>query len=153
MIWASTAVLTAEQRNAYRDIFAAIRAQDWLGAATKLDAMPEGPLHAAAREEIYLAKGSPRVELEPLVALLAKAPDLPKADQLSRRAITRGAASLPALPQPRAMIFQGSQPRRARAQSAPRDAVSSAVAAQLTPLINDNKPADAEAAFLARINE
>lgn len=146
-------VLTAEQRTAYRDIFVSIRSGDWLGASTKLDAMPDGPLHAAAREELFLAKGSPRVELDPIIALLTRAPDLPKADQLTRLAITRGAASLPAMPQSRAMIYQGSQPRRARPQSAPRDAVSSAIDAQITPLINDNKPAEAEAAFLIRINE
>lgn len=150
---ATPTVLTAEQRTAYRDIFTAIRTQDWLGASTKLDAMPEGPLHAAAREEIYLAKGSPKVDLDPLMTLLNRAPDLPKADQLARLAITRGAASLPALPQARTMVYQGSQPRRARAQAVPRDAVSSAVDAQITPLINTNKPADAEAAFMARINE
>ena len=77
--------------------------------------MPDGPLHAAAREEIYLAKGSPRVELEPLLALLARAPDLPKADQLARLALARGAASLPPLPEPRA-LSRRRQPRRARAR-------------------------------------
>jgi soluble lytic murein transglycosylase-like protein len=146
-------VLTADQRAGYRDVFAAIRAGDWLGATTKLDAMPEGPLHPAAREEIFLGKGSPKVELDPIMALLAKAPDLPKADQLSRLAITRGAASLPPLPQPRALVFQGSQPRRARPQAVQRDAVSTEVDGQITPLINANKPADAEAIFTARINE
>jgi soluble lytic murein transglycosylase len=150
---AAPAALTADQRAAYREIFAAIRAGDWPGAAAKLDAMPEGPLHAAAREEIYLAKGSPKVELDPIVALLTRAPDLPKADQLARLAITRGAASLPPLPQPRALVFQGSQPRRARIQPAPRDPVSAEVDRQITPLITDNKPAAAEAVFTARQNE
>jgi soluble lytic murein transglycosylase len=145
--------LTAEQRAAYRDIFAAIRAGDWPGATAKLDAMPEGPLHNAARAELYLAKGSPRTELDPLLTLLARAPDLPKADQLSRLAISRGAASLPALPQPRALVFQGSQPRRARAQNAPRDPVSAEVDRQITPLITANRPAEAEAIFTARVNE
>ena len=40
-------VLTADQRNGYREVFAAIRSGDWLGATTRLDAMPDGPLHAA----------------------------------------------------------------------------------------------------------
>ncbi|HEX4737871.1 MAG TPA: lytic transglycosylase domain-containing protein [Allosphingosinicella sp.] len=146
-------VLTVEQRTAYRDIFAAIRAQDWLGATTQLDALPDGPLHAAAREELYLAKGSPKVELDPVMALLAKAPDLPKADQLARLAIARGAASLPPLPQPRQLVFMGSQPRRGRPQAVTRDPVSTEVDGQITPLINTNKPADAEAIFIARVNE
>ncbi|HEX5182854.1 MAG TPA: lytic transglycosylase domain-containing protein [Allosphingosinicella sp.] len=147
------AILTADQRTRYRDIFAAIRAGDWAGAAAKLDAMPEGPLHPAAREELYLAKGSPKVALDPLLALLARAPDLPKADQLARLAINRGAASLPPLPQAHALVFAGGQPRRGRPQPVPRDAASGDVDRQITPLINDNKPADAEAIFMARINE
>ncbi|MFL6862707.1 MAG: transglycosylase SLT domain-containing protein, partial [Allosphingosinicella sp.] len=147
---AAPSALTDGQRSAYRDVLAAIRAGDWPGAAARLDAMPEGPLNNALRAELYLAKGSPKVELEPLVALVNRAPELPKADQLLRLAATRGATDLPALPQPQALIWQGSQPRRAKTPAAPRDATASAVDAQISPLIVDNRPAEAEAAFTAR---
>src|SRR5437867_779815 len=72
------AVLSEAQRADYRAILDAIRAGDWAGAAAKLDAAPGGPLADALRAELYLAKGSPKVELEPLVALIARAPDMPK---------------------------------------------------------------------------
>jgi soluble lytic murein transglycosylase-like protein len=146
-------ILSDSQRSAYRDILASIRSGDWPGASAKLDAAPEGPLGDALRAELYLAKGSPKVDAEPLLALIARAPYLPKADQLERLAATRGATQLPPLPQPQALLWQGSQPRRAKTPSAPRDAASSAVDAQIQPLIVDNRPAEAEAAFTARQSE
>ncbi|MEA3061256.1 MAG: soluble lytic murein transglycosylase [Sphingomonadales bacterium] len=146
-------ILSDAQRTSYRDILASIRASDWTGAAAKLDAAPDGPLTDALRAELYLAKGSPKVESGPLLALIARAPYLPKADQLERLAATRGATQLPALPQPQTLLWQGSQPRRAKTPAAPRDPVSTAVDAQITPLIVDNRPAEAEAAFTARQSE
>ncbi|MBV8686367.1 MAG: lytic transglycosylase domain-containing protein [Alphaproteobacteria bacterium] len=144
---AAASAMTDAQRIAYREILAALRAGDWLGAATRLDTVPDGPLHNALRAELYLAKGSPKVEIEPLVALVNRAPDLPKADQLARLAATRGATELPPLPQPQKMLWQGSQPRRGRADGAPRDAAATLVDSLIQPLIVDNRPSDAEAAF------
>jgi soluble lytic murein transglycosylase len=144
------ALLTEAQRAGYHEIFAAIRSADWAGAAARLDSMPEGPLHDAAREEIYLGKGSPRVEAEPLIALLARAPELPRADQLARLAATRGAVQIPSLPVAQALVSPGSQPRRARAQSVPRDPVAEEVDRQIQPLVVANKPAEAEAVFVQR---
>ncbi|MFL6863617.1 MAG: lytic transglycosylase domain-containing protein [Allosphingosinicella sp.] len=146
-------ILSDAQRAAYRDILTTLRVGDWTGAAAKLDSAPEGPLNDALRAELYLAKGSPKVDAEPLLALIARAPDLPKADQLERLAATRGATQLPALPQPQTLLWQGSQPRRAKTPAAPRDPVSTAVDAQIQPLIVDNRPAEAEAAFTARQSE
>jgi soluble lytic murein transglycosylase len=145
--------LTADQRSAYAQVFAAIRAADWTTATAKLDSMPEGPLHTAAQAELYLAKDSPKIELQPLLDLLGRAPELPKADQLARLALTRGATALPPLPQPQPLVWQGTQPRRVRAQAAPRDAASTDVDRQITPLITENKPAEAEAIFVARLAE
>ncbi|HEY0412466.1 MAG TPA: transglycosylase SLT domain-containing protein [Allosphingosinicella sp.] len=150
---AATGALGDAQRSAYRDILTAIRAGDWPNAAMKLDTAPDGPLGDALRAELYLAKGSPKVELEPLLALIARAPDLPKADQLARLALTRGATSLPPLAQPQPMLWQGSQPRRLRAQSAPRDAAATEVDGQIQPLIVANRPADAEALFTPRVGD
>ncbi|TFI59267.1 lytic transglycosylase domain-containing protein [Sphingomonas parva] len=145
------AQLTADQRTAYREIFAAIRAEDWAGAAAKLDALAEGPLHAAARAELYLAKNSPKVELQPLLALLEKAPELPGAEQLSRLATTRGATALPVLPQAQPLIWQGGQPRRARAQSGSKNDPLAAELDQLVqPLIVADRPAEAEALLRER---
>jgi hypothetical protein len=142
--------LSPEQRIGYRDVFGAIRAGDWLGASTRLAALPEGPLHNAARAELLTAKGSPRAELPELLSVLERAPDMPKADQIARLAQTRGATELPALPQAQKLVWVGSQPRRSRAEATKGDAAAAELEPLIQPLIKDNRPNEAEAIFLQR---
>ena len=142
-----SATLSAEQRSAWRDVFTAIRAEDWLGAATKLAALPDGPLHRTARAELYLAKGSPKAELPQLLSLLEAAPEMPKAEQLARLAQTRGATELPPLPQAQSLAWVGSQPRRGRPGATKDDPVAAALEPLIQPLIKDNRPYEAEAIF------
>jgi soluble lytic murein transglycosylase-like protein len=144
---APPSILSDAERGNYREIFAAIRASDWTAAAARLDGMSEGPLHAIARADLYLAKGSPKVELEPLVALINKAPDMPQASQLGRLAATRGATELPYIAQPQELRWQGGQPRRARARSV-SDPVATELETIVQPLIVDDKPSEAEAYLL-----
>ena len=146
----ASAGLSAEQRSAWREAFAAIRADDWAGAAVRLAALPDGPLHQAARAELYLAKGSPRTELPQLLSLLAQAPDMPKAEQLARLAQARGATELPALPQAQGLVWVGGQPRRGRAEATRDDPAAAALEPLIQPLIKDNRPFEAEAIFLER---
>jgi soluble lytic murein transglycosylase-like protein len=141
-------LLNAEERTAWREVFAAIESGDWLGASTKLALAPEGPLKTAAFTELYLAKGSPKVELEPLLKLLAAAPEAPKADQLARLAQTRGALELPPLPSAQSLVWQGEQPRRSRAQATKGDLAAPALEKLVSPLIIEDRPAEAEALLL-----
>ncbi len=136
-------VLSPSERDNYRAIFAAIHSGDWAGAAARLDGMGSGPLHAAARAELYLAKGSPVVTLDQLTALLAAAPDLPQADQLAKLAQKRGALTLPEMPPAQALVWQGGQPRRARMPNAD-DSVSASLNALVQPLIVADQPNVAE---------
>ncbi|MDP9413334.1 MAG: lytic transglycosylase domain-containing protein [Pseudomonadota bacterium] len=147
---APPSVLSELERSAYRAVFDAIRAEDWAAAAAKLDSMGDGPLHAVARAEIYLAKGSPKVELEPLLALVAIAPDMPKAGQLARLAISRGAIEAPVFTQPQKLFWGGGQPRRSRAKSVKGDAIAIELEALIQPLIKDNQPAAAESLVAER---
>jgi soluble lytic murein transglycosylase-like protein len=142
--YALPTLLTPDQRTEYRTIFAAIRASDWKTASARLDAMGDGPLHSIARAELYLAKGSPKVELAPLVALLTTAPDMPQAAQLARLAERRGAEDLPDLPPVQRLVWVDGQPRRARARSVSGDAVASELELLVQPLIRDNQPQAAE---------
>ena len=142
--------LSQDQRAAYRQVLSAIRASDWLGAAAKLATMDEGPLHAALTAELYLAKGSPKVELPQLLALIQRAPYLPKADQLARLAASRGATDLPTLPQAQKLVWQGSQPRRARAPATKGDQAAQELDQLIQPLIVENRPAEAEAIYQER---
>ncbi|HEX8258451.1 MAG TPA: lytic transglycosylase domain-containing protein, partial [Allosphingosinicella sp.] len=149
---AKPAVLSAAERSRYREIFAAIRAGDWSGAAARIDAGPRGPLDAAARAELYLAKGSPTVSLERLTALIAEAPDLPQAAQLARLAQTRGAPpeTLPGIAPAQRLVWAGSQPRRGRAGSVKGDAAAAELEALVQPLIVENQPSEAEAQYNSR---
>ena len=138
------AQLGPNAQSRYREIFAALNAGMWADASTKLDAMPEGPLHNVARAELYLAKGSPSVSGEALRALLAKAPEMPQAGQLERLARTRGIAESFAIPSAQELTWLGSAPRRSRL-SRTDDALAGRMASRIIPLIKDNRPNEAEA--------
>lgn len=142
--------LAPAERDGYRAVFAAIRSADWSAASARLDGMAEGPLHSVARAELYLAKGSPRVELEPLLALLAKAPELPEAPRLLALAKARGGTDLPELPEMRDLVRMPGAPRRLSARTTRSDAAAMALAVELSPLVKGDRPSDAEALLDAR---
>ncbi|WP_448664828.1 lytic transglycosylase domain-containing protein [Sphingomonas sp. CJ20] len=137
--------LDADQRAGYRTVFAAIRAGKWTDAQLQLDMMKPGPLHAIARAELYTAKGSPRVELAPLLALLAEAPELPQAEQIARMAKTRGATDLPVLPTAQRLIWFDGAPVRQRARSIKSDAAATEIALAIQPFVKADDGMQAEA--------
>jgi soluble lytic murein transglycosylase len=137
--------LDADQREAYRKVFAAIRAGQWADAQLQLDAMKPGLLHAIARAELYTAKDSPKVDLPPLLALLAEAPELPQADQLARMARSRGATDLPVLPAAQRLIWFDGAPVRQRARSIKSDAAATEMALAIQPFVKADDGAQAEA--------
>ncbi|AGH50918.1 lytic transglycosylase subunit [Sphingomonas sp. MM-1] len=145
------AQLDPQQRMNYRAVFAAIRSGDWSGAAARLDALPAGLLTPYARAELYLAKGSPKVETEPLLALVSANPDLPQAAAIERILQGRGISGLPALPVVQDMRRLPAPPRRATAQSARSDAAAAALAQRIRPLLRDDRPAEAEALLSERV--
>ena len=134
-------------RQRYKDIFVAIREGRWEDAQANLDDMPFGPLHDVALAELFLAKGSPKVEAEQLLDLLGRSPFLPQAPQLARLARTRGIEDTVNLPVARDLIWLGSAPRRTRVQQT-KDPLATSVNAQIQPLIKDNIPFEAEAILL-----
>jgi soluble lytic murein transglycosylase len=147
------AQLSASEREAYRAIFAALRAQDWATAGGRLGGMSEGPLHNLARAMLYTMPGSPRVELTPVMDLLARAPELPQSDDLARLARARGAETLPDLPQAQRLYGLTGQPRRARPRSIRGDPVADQLEPLIQPLIRDDHGVEAEALLTTRIAE
>lgn len=147
--------LNETQQNGYRAIFAAIRGQRWDEAQQLLTALPEGPLHAIARAELYTAAGSPRVELDPLLLLLRTAPDLPQAPQIARMAANRGATALPDLPVQRRLSWYDAPPVRLRARSIRSDSAATEVALAMQPFIRADDGMGAEdvlTRFAARLS-
>ncbi|WBO21478.1 lytic transglycosylase domain-containing protein [Sphingomonas abietis] len=140
----SGAVLTADQRQAYSALFSAIRNGNWADAKAQIAALPDGVLTPVARAELFLAKNSPRVERDDLLALLAQAPDLPQAPQLMLLARKRGSADLPTLPTPRDLDWVNGAPRRIAARATSGDIAAANFSTQALPLLKTDNPAGAE---------
>ena len=137
--------LDRSERESYRAVFTAIREARWADAQLRLDAMRPGLLHATARAELYLAKGSPKVELPQLLALLSEAPELPQAEQIARLARTRGAIELPSLPVAQRMVWHNAAPARVPYKSTPAsDAAAMQVVLMMQPLIKADDATSAE---------
>ena len=136
------AQLESGQRDAYRQVFAAMRDGRWQDAQIGLDAMKPGPLHALARAELYTAKGSPKVDVSQLTQLLNEAPELPQAEAVRRLAVARGAVDLPPLPQAQRLIWQDGAPRRVRAKATRSDLVAADLSVKMQPFVKaDDGPA------------
>jgi soluble lytic murein transglycosylase-like protein len=139
------AQLDSGQREGYAQVFEAIRAERWTDAQIALDAMTPGPLHAVARAELYTAKNSPKVELEPLVALLNAAPELPQAAALAKLARARGAEELPPLPTAQRLIWNDGAPRRVHAKATKSDLIAADLAIAMQPYVKTDDGAAAHA--------
>jgi soluble lytic murein transglycosylase-like protein len=139
------AQLDAEQRAGYRAVFQSIRDQRWQDAQLQLDAMKPGPLHAIARAEMLTAKGSPKADLDPLVRLLAEAPELPQAQQVATLAASRGAVGLPPLPATHALTWIDGAPTRGRARAIKSDLVGAELALGMQAFIKADDGASAQA--------
>jgi soluble lytic murein transglycosylase-like protein len=134
----------------WRGVFDAIRYQDWGGASAAIAMLPDSPLKAVARAELFTAKNSPRTTLGPILSLLAEAPDLPHAEQLQRLAVARGAVETPPVIYGRQVVGLGSAPRRIRARPLTGEPAADALMAALTPFVDANDPANAEALLFAQ---
>ncbi|WDF74121.1 lytic transglycosylase domain-containing protein [Novosphingobium sp. KACC 22771] len=131
-------LLTEDERAWYKDLFAAIKRQDWSRVQTMFGERPDGPLHGSARAEYYLAPGSPRIDLATLTDWLNANPTLPQAEQIAALAIKRGGTALPTLPLPQALYTQPNAPRRAR----PRSIADGTMPATIAQGINDKIKVD-----------
>jgi soluble lytic murein transglycosylase-like protein len=140
------AQLDVEQREGYRAVFASIRSQRWPDAQLQLAALKPGPLHAIAQAELLTAKGSPKADLDPLMKLLASAPELPQAKQILTMAASRGGVGLPPLPEARALTWIDGAPARKRAKSFGKgDLLAVELALKMQPMIKEDRGADAQA--------
>lgn len=130
----------------YRDILTRIDGQSWTDAKTAILALDAtDPMRSYLLANLYLTKGSPRVELFDLLDLLAKAPYLPQTDQLSRLAEKRGAQLLPSRPEIRQLMYVGGSPQRAILSPIKGDMIASALAPRIAEYIKADNPAGAEA--------
>ncbi len=134
-------VLSKSEKNAYAEIYSAIRAKDWANAARLIDRMPASPMTAMARAELFLAPDSPKVDAVQLQALLQSAPYLPQAEQLETMARKRGADALPDRPGIRRFSWLGGAPKR----DLPDNVAGDGLRSELQAFIKNDDPSSAEA--------
>ncbi|KTE34905.1 MULTISPECIES: lytic transglycosylase domain-containing protein [unclassified Sphingopyxis] len=145
-------VLSPKQKQFYGQVAAAIRGQRWAEARALLDGAENGPLHDFLRAELLVAPNSPKAEVADIMPILARAPNLPQAEQLGRLAAKRGATDIPALPYQTRLSWAGSAPRRVGADSV-SDPFANGLASSIPERIKNDDPAGAEALLNAVIDK
>lgn len=138
-------LLSKDDRDYYRQLFAAIDRGDWVKVQALFAQRPEGPLHQEARAEYYTAAGSPKIELDALSAWLAAGVDLPQAEQIAALAQKRGATVLPALPQANRLVSQPYFAKRIRPREVNDGTMPGAVAGAINGKIKADDPSGAKA--------
>jgi soluble lytic murein transglycosylase-like protein len=133
-------LLSQEDRTYYKQMFGAIEREDWTTVQSLLAQRAEGPLHAVAKAQYYLAASSPRAELAPLAQVLTAAPDLPWAEQLGRLALKRGATELPALPSAQPMVSLPGLPKRIKPRPVADGTMPDTVALAIQDRIKNDDP-------------
>ena len=132
--------LSREEREHYREVFAAIDAKDWDKARELLTKHEESLLHPVATAAFYLAAGSPKVELPQIQAWMERGRELPMAAQLGRLSMTRGATAMPSLPRESSFYPTGGPPRRTRPRSIEDGTMPTEVRAQILQRIDQDDP-------------
>lgn len=138
------ALLNSGERDYYRELFQAIDTQNWTRVQQLLASRNEGPLHQPARAEYFLAAGSPRIELTDLEAWLRKGTQLPRADQIGRLALRRGAETLPSMPGEQQFMRLPSIPKRVRPRSIEDGTMPSGIASGILSRIKNDDPSGAQ---------
>ncbi|MXO66047.1 lytic transglycosylase domain-containing protein [Altericroceibacterium endophyticum] len=132
--------LNRRDREYYDALFTAIDRQDWNQVESLFAQRSDGPLHAVARAEYYLAANSPRVELSEIQQWLSEGRNLPQAAQLGRLGVTRGAASLPDLPREQSFSYRSAPPKRVRPKPISDGTMPGSIASQIHDRIVNDDP-------------
>jgi soluble lytic murein transglycosylase-like protein len=146
---ALTPVLSAEERNAYRHLFAAIDAEQWDAVQSLLAQRPDGVLTQTARAEFYTHANSPKVSPEQIAAWFNDGTDLPQAEQLARMGAKRGMSTLPALPAPQSFQSQSYAPKRIQPRPVNDGTMPAGTASAILAAIKADNPAEAQALLAA----
>ncbi|PZQ20443.1 MAG: lytic murein transglycosylase [Sphingopyxis macrogoltabida] len=145
-------ILSSKQKQLYTQVLTAIRGQRWGDAKALLDGAENGPLNDFLRAELLTAANSPRADVSDIMPILARAPELPQAEQLARLAAKRGATDMPGLPSSARLTWAGSAPRRVGADSVGGDPLAAGLARTIPDRIKNDDPAGAEAQLNAVID-
>ncbi len=137
--------LTIAQRTAYHTIFVDIDAGRFAKAEAALAAMDPGPLHASAKAQLILARGSLTGlgRSDGIAVWLGANADLPQAPKLV--ALAARSPDMPALPVGRLLRSVSFVPPMSPKSSFSTGATDDLAVARLKPLLAADRNADAEA--------
>ncbi len=138
------AVLSPDERAAYRQLFAAIDAEQWDMVESLIAQRPGGVLTQAALAEYYTHANSPKIAPEQIAAWFAAGTDLPQAEQLARMGAKRGVTQLPPLPAAQGMARQPYAPKRILPRSVTDGTMPGTTASAILEAIKGDNPAEAQ---------
>ncbi|WP_285709609.1 lytic transglycosylase domain-containing protein [Erythrobacter oryzae] len=141
---ALTPVLSAEERGIYRQIFAAIDAEQWTEVESLVARLPGGVLTQAALAEYYTHAKSPKVSAEQIAQWFAAGTDLPQAEQLAKMGAKRGLTVLPALPGAQGFQRQPYAPKRMLPRPVSDGTMPAVTASAIMAAIKADNPAEAQ---------
>lgn len=137
-------VLPLEERDHYRQLFAAIDGEQWSVVESLLSQRPDGVLTQAALAEYYTHANSPKVSPEQIAAWFNAGVDLPQAEQLATMGAKRGVAYLPALPTGQGFARQPYAPKRILPRTVNDGTMPAATAAAILEAIKGDNPTEAQ---------
>lgn len=141
---AVAAVLSQDDRNHYRQLFAAIDAEQWDMVEGLLAQKPGGVLDQVARAAYYTHAKSPKVAPERIAEWLNAGTDLPQAEQIARMGAKRGLTYLPALPPAQGFARQPYAPKRILPRSVNDGTMPAATASAILAAIKADNPFEAQ---------
>ncbi len=137
-------VLSQEDRTLYRQLFAAIDAEQWEVVEGLLAKKPDGVLTQVARAEYYTHADSPKVAPEKIAEWFNAGVDLPQAEQLTRMGAKRGLVALPALPPAQGFARQPYTSKRTLPRSVNDGTMPAATSTAILAAIKADNPIEAQ---------
>ncbi|WP_233996712.1 lytic transglycosylase domain-containing protein [Porphyrobacter sp. CACIAM 03H1] len=142
---ALSAVLAPDEREHYRQLFAAIDTEQWGLVESLLAQRPAGVLTQVARAEYYTHAKSPRIAAEQISAWFAAGgTDLPQAEQLARMGAKRGLTTLPPIPGEQGFARQPYAPKRILPRTVNDGTMPPATATAILAAIKADNPGEAQ---------
>ncbi len=133
-------VLSNDERDHYRNLFAAIDRQQWDRVTAMLNQRDGSILHQVALAEYYTHANSPRVSADQIAQWFSAGVHLPQSEQLGRLGERRGLSNLPAFPTAQRFSRQPSSSKRIRPRSVSDDTMPSSTRASILDRIRNDDP-------------
>jgi soluble lytic murein transglycosylase len=141
-------ILAPQDRQYYRDVFAAIDREQWLQVEGLLAEREPGVLHQIATAAYYTHANSPRVSGEQVARWFEAGTHLPQSEQLARLGAKRGLTYYPPIPSEQTLVRHPSAPKRILPRTVEDGTVPPSAKAAILDAIKNNNPAGAHATLL-----